>query len=197
MKRLLIILTACLVTAFGHAQTAKQILDKTAAVVNAKGGAKADFVMNGKYGYGAGTIAIKGNKFAASTADAKMWYDGKTQWTYMTSTQEVNVSHPTEARQQTMNPYRFINLYNMGYDMTKKNVSDGYEVYLKATNPKRTITEMYITVSKKYVPVNVKMKTSKGWTDISIRNFKHVSLSDSYFRFNQKDYPQAEIIDLR
>ncbi|MBP5569943.1 MAG: hypothetical protein J6X46_02810 [Prevotella sp.] len=197
MKRIIFTFICVLALANVSAQTAKEILDKAASVVNAKKGATADFVMSGKYGNAAGTISIKGDKFVASTPQAKMWYDGKTQWTYMTSTEEVNVSTPTEAQQQTMNPYRFINLYNMGYAMTKKEVKNGYEVYLKATNPKRTITEMYITVNNQYVPTNVKMKTAKGWTNINISNFRKASLPDKAFRFNAKDYPKAEVIDLR
>lgn len=197
MKRIIFTLICALSLANVSAQTAKEILDKAASVVNAKKGATADFVMSGKYGNAAGTISIKGNKFVANTPQAKMWYDGKTQWTYMTSTEEVNVSTPTEAQQQTMNPYRFINLYNMGYSMTKKDVKNGYEVYLKATNPKRTITEMYITVNNQFVPTNVKMKTAKGWTNINISNFRKASLPDKAFRFNAKDYPKAEVIDLR
>ena len=118
MKRIIFTLICALSLANVSAQTAKEILDKAASVVNAKKGATADFVMSGKYGNAAGTISIKGNKFVANTPQAKMWYDGKTQWTYMTSTEEVNVSTPTEAQQQTMNPYRFINLYNMGYAMS-------------------------------------------------------------------------------
>ena len=197
MKRIIFTLICALSLANVSAQTAKEILDKAASVVNAKKGAMADFVMSGKYGNAAGTISIKGNKFVANTPQAKMWYDGKTQWTYMTSTEEVNVSTPTEAQQQTMNPYRFINLYNMGYAMTKKEVKNGYEVYLKATNPKRTIREMYITVNNQFVPTNVKMKTAKGWTNINISNFRKASLPDKAFRFNAKDYPKAEVIDLR
>ena len=197
MKRIIFTLICALSLANVSAQTAKEILDKAASVVNAKKGTTADFVMSGKYGNAAGTISIKGNKFVANTPQAKMWYDGKTQWTYMTSTEEVNVSTPTEAQQQTMNPYRFINLYNMGYAMTKKEVKNGYEVYLKATNPKRTITEMYITVNNQFVPTNVKMKTAKGWTNINISNFRKASLPDKAFRFNAKDYPKAEVIDLR
>lgn len=197
MKRIIFTLICALSLANVSAQTAKEILDKAASVVNAKKGATADFVMSGKYGNAAGTISIKGNKFVANTPQAKMWYDGKTQWTYMASTEEVNVSTPTEAQQQTMNPYRFINLYNMGYAMTKKEVKNGFEVYLKATNPKRTITEMYITVNNQFVPTNVKMKTAKGWTNINISNFRKASLPDKAFRFNAKDYPKAEVIDLR
>ena len=133
----------------------------------------------------------------ASTHDAKTWYDGKTQWTYMASSEEVNVTTPTQAQQQMMNPYRFINLYNMGYDLTSKTVSNGYEVHLVANNPQRTITEMYITINNQYIPTNVKMKTSKGWSEIAISNFKKAKISDSVFRFNAKDFPNAEVIDLR
>ena len=197
MKKIILIMICALSMGIVNAQTAKEILDKTASVVNAKKGATANFTMNGVYGDATGTITIKGNKFTANTLQAKVWYDGKTQWTYMKSTQEVNVSTPTEAQQQAMNPYRFINLYNMGYDMSKKDVSSGYEVHLKANNAKRTITEMYITVNKSFVPITVKMKTAKGWTNINISNFKSKTLPDSSFRFNAKDYPKAEVIDLR
>ena len=133
----------------------------------------------------------------ANTPQAKTWYDGKTQWTYMASTEEVNISTPTQAQQQMMNPYRFINLYNMGYDMTSKTVSNGYEVHLTANNPQRTITEMYITINNQYIPTYVKMKTAKGWSEIAISKFKKEKIKDSQFRFNAKEFPNAEVIDLR
>jgi len=197
MKKTILFIVGLMLSIAAPAQTARQILDKAAATVSSKGGATADFTMTGKYGNASGTITIKGDKFVANTPQAKMWFDGRTQWTYMVNTQEVNVSTPTQARQQTMNPYRFINLYKMGYAMTRKTVTGGYEVHLKATNKQRTITEMYVTVDKSYVPVNVKMKTDKGWTSIAIRNFKKVDVDDSRFRFNAKEYPEAEVIDLR
>ena len=176
MKRILFAIVCMLATITGNAQTAKQILDKTAANVNTKSGATAFFVMKGKYGNAAGTIAIKGKKFMAK---------------------EVNISTPTQAQQQMMNPYRFINLYNMGYDMTSKTVSNGYEVHLTANNPQRTITEMYITINNQYIPTYVKMKTAKGWSEIAISKFKKEKIKDSQFRFNAKEFPNAEVIDLR
>jgi len=35
------------------------------------------------------------------------------------------------------------------------------------------------------------------WTTIMISNFRASNLSDSMFSFNSKDFPEAEIIDLR
>ena len=84
MKRLCLILFVMLSAMGIYAQNAAQarkILDKTAAMVGRKGGASANFSVSGKYGNSSGSISIKGNKFHAKTAQAIVWYDGKTQWT--------------------------------------------------------------------------------------------------------------------
>lgn len=200
MKRLSFLLLALIIAVCSQAQNATQarkILDKTAATIGRKGGATANFSMSGKYGNASGTVSIKGNKFTASTGQAIVWFDGKTQWTYMKKSQEVNVSTPTEAQQQSMNPYKFINIYKNGFNMSVKNVSGGWQVHLNATNQKRTIKEMYITIDKNYYPKQIKMRQSNGWTTINVSGFKAKNLSDSAFRFNSKDFPNAEVIDLR
>lgn len=179
------------------AAQARKILDKTASVIERNGGATANFSISGKNGSTSGTISIKGNKFCASTPQVKVWYDGKTQWTYLKSSDEVNISTPTEAQQQSMNPYKFINIYKNGFKLSMKNVTDGWQIHLYATDQKRTIKEMYVTINKNYSPVTIKMRQSDGWTTIKVTGFKPANLADTTFRFNAKDYPTAEIIDLR
>lgn len=180
-----------------HAQTARQILDNAAAKVSNKGGASASFTMKQGNTTTSGTVQIKGNKFHATATGAELWFDGTTQWAYMTSTQEVNITTPTEAQQQQMNPYKFISLYRTGYNMTKKNVSGGYEIHLVAQNQRRTVQELYVTVSKAYVLKSIRMKSGRNWTSITVSNFRTQSLSDATFRFNASKYPRAEVIDLR
>ena len=199
MKRIISIITLALVCAVSYAQTARQVLDKAAETVSNKQGVTAKFSISGaNIGNTSGTISVKGNKFHASTPLATIWVDGKTQWTYMKNNDEVNVSNPTEAQLQAINPYNFINLYRNGFSYTMTTKGANYEVHLTATNKKRSVQEMYITVNKStYVPTNVKMRQSSGWTTIKISNFKATKLSDSMFRFNSKDYPHAEVIDLR
>ncbi len=199
MKRIISIITLALVCAVSYAQTARQVLDKAAETVSNKQGVTAKFSISGaNIGNTSGTISVKGNKFHASTPLATIWFDGKTQWTYMKNNDEVNVSNPTEAQLQAINPYNFINLYRNGFSYTMTTKGANYEVHLTATNKKRSVQEMYITVNKStYVPTNVKMRQSSGWTTIKISNFKATKLSDSMFRFNSKDYPHAEVIDLR
>ena len=116
----------------------------------------------------------------------------------MKNTEEVNVSTPTDAQKGQMNPYTFITLYKSDYSLGMKNVKTGYEIHLVATDKKKSIKEMYITInSKTNLPTKVKISNGKTWTDITISNFKAANLSDQLFTFNPKEYPNAEIIDLR
>ena len=178
---------------------ARAILDKTSKVIGHKSGVSAAFTLNNPTtGNVSGTIAVKGGKFNARTPQAIVWFNGKTQWTYMKKNNEVNISIPTQAQQQMMNPYTFINVYKTGYKMSSTKAGGSYEVHLVAQNQKRSIQEMYVTVnSKTYVPSRVKMKHNGRWYTVTISNFSAKKLPDSLFAFNSKDYPSAEVIDLR
>ena len=93
---LMLISTLCL--SAQDAVLARKILDKTAAVVGRAGGASASFnISNAKIGSKAGTIAIKGTKFHARTPKAIVGFDGKTQWSYLKLTNEVN--HRSQANE--------------------------------------------------------------------------------------------------
>lgn len=188
----------CLIGALSiNAQTAKEVLDKTATKVSAKSGAQANFTISGQSMNASGTIAIKGKKFHATTAQATIWFDGKTQWTYMKNNDEVNISNPTESQLAAINPYNFIYLYKKGYNYTMKKKGGNFVVHLTATG-KKSIQEMSLTIGQKsYTPSQIRYKTAKGWTTIDIRNFKTAKLADGMFRFNSKDFPHAEVIDLR
>ncbi len=196
--RITAVLLALLLANISTAQTAQQVLDKAAAIIVRKGGASANFSVSGaKYGSTSGSIAIKGKKFFASTPEAKVWFDGKTQWSYMKNTEEVNISTPTQAAQMSMNPYTFVSIYKTGYTTTMKTVNGNYEIHLVAQNQKRTVQELYITVSKSYILRQIKMRQGKSWTTINVSNFKGKDQNDAIFRFPSKDYPHAEVIDLR
>lgn len=185
-----------------HAQNlarAKQILDKTSSIVGRRGGASANFsIQGGNYEPVSGTIAIKGRKFYAQTPKGATWFNGKTQWTYLSKSGEVNVSNPDQSTQARMNPYQFITLYKQGYALGVSESSDNYLVTMKATTTKSNIREIQVTIDKaSYLPKQVKMLQKGKWTTIRISNFKAKNLSDRLFNFPAKDYPKAEIIDLR
>ena len=202
MKKTILITLMVFVTLCVSAQNATQarrVLDKTAAVVGNRGGASADFkISSSNMGSTSGSISIKGNKFHARTSQATVWFNGKTQWSYLQSTDEVNITTPTEAQRMRMNPYTFITMYRNGYTLGMTSKGANYQVHMTAQNKQRTVQEVYLTINKStYKPSIIKMRESGKWTTITISNFKTTNLPNSLFMFSAKDFPTAEVIDLR
>ena len=198
MKKICFLIAATLFSAATYAQTAKSVLDKAAANITVKEGVKANFKMTASNGTTSGTLLLKGRKFHATTPVATIWFDGKTQWTYIKNNDEVNISNPTEAQLQAINPYNFINLYKKGYNATLNKSGKDYVVHLTATDKSKKIQELFVSVNKtSYHPTQVKLLQGKKWTVFDISDLKRQNIPDSQFQFNSKDFPNAEIIDLR
>ncbi|MCR4592020.1 MAG: hypothetical protein K5672_02565 [Bacteroidaceae bacterium] len=189
-------------------QNAKQILDATASKIKKMGDVKASFTattFNGTTEQAStkGTMMLQGKKMQLSTDDMKMWYNGKTQWSMMPESGEVNVSTPTEREMANMNPYSFINMYKKGYKMdvrqTKLRGKDVYEVHLVARYAGSNAQEMYVDVTKDdYTPLCVRVRQDNSWNRVSIHSLQgNQHFKDTDFEFPKGEFPNVEIIDLR
>jgi len=207
MKKLLICIV-CLLSMAASAQNARQILDDTAAKIKQMGDVKVSFSATSfsgttEQGKTNGTILLQGKKMCLSTDEMKMWYDGKTQWSLMPESGEVNVSTPTEREMTSMNPYSFLNLYKKGYKMkarqTKLRGKDVYEVHLTARSPNANAQEIYVDVAKNdYSLLCIRVRQDNDWNRISIQSIQgNRHFSDADFEFPKSEYPNVEIIDLR
>ncbi|MCI6671348.1 MAG: LolA-like putative outer membrane lipoprotein chaperone [Prevotella sp.] len=194
----LFMLLACL---FAYGQSNKQamtILDKCLKKTNIQSGLSANFTISSKsYGKTSGSTLLKGNKFKVITPESTIWFNGKTQWTYLKATDEVNITTPNSSEWLALNPYSFISLYKQGYSATPKTINNTYQVHLKATSKTKNIQELYLLIGKDYSLRQVKLLHGKEWITLTITSLKSTKLSDTVFVFNKKDYPKAEIIDLR
>lgn len=190
------------------AQNARQILDNTAAKIKQMGDVKVNFTATSFSGTTeqartTGNILLQGKKMYLSTEDMKMWYNGKTQWSLMYESGEVNVSTPTEREMAQINPYSFLNVYKKGYKMnvtqTKLRGKDVYEVHLLGKKAGNMAQEMYIDVAKNdYTPLCIRVRQDNDWNRISIHSIQgNQHFSDATFEFPKSEYPDIEIIDLR
>lgn len=188
---------------------AKAVLDKTATLFNTAGGVKASFSVQvsskGRLlGETTGVIQLKGDKFLFKTADVITWFDGTTQWSYLTESEEVNVSNPTPAELQRMNPYALLSLYHKGYSY-KMGSAKQYrgksvdEVILTATNKKEDLSRIALYVTKEGQPVGIIVESRNGdKSEIVVTSYQSgQKYADAVFVFNKKQYPRAEVIDLR
>ena len=190
---------------------AKAVLDKTAEAFRKAGGVKADFIIksvtNGLVeGSESGTIQLKGEKFVLKTSDIITWFDGKTQWSYVTKNDEVNVSNPTQEELQQINPYTFLYMYQKGfsYKLGTVKVYQGkavWEVILTANDKKQELESITLYVTKStYEPVYIQLQQrgQKTRNEITVTAYQTgLDYADHVFTFDRKAYPTAEVIDLR
>ncbi len=191
------------------AQTAQSVLNQTSSTLRSAGGIEAtfegtQFKGSKETGTATGSIQISGNKFKLSSSSLTSWFDGRTQWTLLAGSDEVNVSNPTAAELQQINPYTFLNLYKKGYTLTMRDVSyhgaTCHEVRMVAQGRQSNIQQLIAVIDKQtHYPLSIRIKNSKGdWSRIRVSNIRaHQKWADSNFRFDAKQHPGIEVIDLR
>lgn len=189
---------------------AKEIIDQTAAAFRQAGGIQANFTVQTYLkgtleGTSSGIIRLRGEKFLLDADGVKTWFDGRTQWSYLVNSDEVNVSEPTPEELQSINPYALLSLYKHGYHLKlgKTTVYGGKpacEVILTAADKKQDLQCIILYVTKdSFRPLCVSM-TQKGGGSVAIRITSYKAgqpYADDLFAFDKKAYPTAEVIDLR
>ena len=199
MKKLFFALLTLLLPYCLSAQTdkAKVVLDKVISTFTEEGGIQIDFEGTEK-----GTIVMKGEKFYLHSGQIQSWYDGKTQWSYVADTEEVNISHPTPEELQGINPYFILVNYQENFESSYKGMKthEGKQVQEIVLAPKGNAHEQItLWISKTSHPIYIKVENNgKPVSEIHVKNVrKQKEINDHVFRFNKSLYPNAEIIDLR
>jgi len=193
------------------AQDARAILDKASDAYNKSGAVTAKFTLDARdtkakttYSYD-GTAYMKGDKFKIEIPDAVTWFDGKTQWVYVKDTEEVNISSPTGDELQAISPSVLFNIYKKGFNLVYKGEkrSGGKNVQEIELTPQKKgseFTKIIVEINKADNLFSKITAIDKSGMEniLTIKSYQAgVNHSDTLFQFNKKDYPQAEIIDLR
>lgn len=199
------------IASLANAQDARTILDKASETYNAAGALIANFtldmkdVKSGSVNSYDGKAYMKGDKFKIEIPDAITWFDGTTQWTYVKDSEEVNISSPTGEELQAISPSALFNIYKKGFNLSYKGEKKFAE---------KTLLEVELTPQKKggdFTKIIVQIdKASNIFHKITlidksglenlltIKSYQtDKNLSESLFKFEKKDFPNAEIIDLR
>lgn len=198
------ILTIVLLTIAGvtvYAQSAQNIVQSLITQYKSATSITSKFSMiENNYSFD-GIITTEGNKFVIETPQAQIWYDGQTQWTYSADTNEVNVTEPTDEELQQVNPFTIITALSQNYTSELvKQTPNANTIKLKASIPDAYITQAIMELNKKdNMPNKISLSLDNGSQAVisitAITLGKH--LPSTFFVFDAKKYPEAQIIDLR
>lgn len=148
-----------------------------------------------------GSMIVSNSRFTLSTPQMKVWFDGKTQWSYAPDVKEVNITEPTADELLQINPLAIVNSLGQNYDMRRLKSNPG-EDKIQLTPKKRNpdFASVVITIdSKTSLPKEIALKPHSGQsTIIRFSSFKPgKTLPQATFRFNPSKFPGVEIVDLR
>lgn len=148
-----------------------------------------------------GNAIVSGARFFFTTPRMNVWYDGRTQWTMLHSTGEVNISEPTPEELTASNPFTVLNNYASMYNIRR--LPDEAGLRRVELTPKAANTGI--------ASVAISSSASTGWTSsvtvvfsdrrsvcLTVDSIRAIGAQPaSVFVYDSKKFPATEIIDIR
>jgi outer membrane lipoprotein-sorting protein len=190
---------------------AREVLEKVKRTYEAFGGFQADFVVETELGNERakdkkGKIFIKGIKYRIEMPEGDFICDGKTRWSYLKKTKEVQISSASDVDESGMSsPADLLNIYNKKefiYALMGENVEAGKTVQKIEFKPVKGFNEyskVRVTVDKtnnQMTSLKVFEKSGARYT-LKLNNLAAAVLADTVFAFDKTKYPGVKIVDLR
>ena len=191
---------------------AKQILDKLSDKTKSHKSISTDFEVAFKnlkdniQNTSKGNIVIKGDKYRLNFMNTVAFFDGKTVRNYLPEVREVIITEPVPVDADIFkNPKRLFTIYENDYKYQLiEQIEEGKKSY--------ALIDLYpIDMEEDFSRIRLQVNTDDYFLKsatifgkdgshytIAIDNYKtNEKFDDSYFTFNEKEYPNIEIVDMR
>lgn len=151
-----------------------------------------------------GNILLKGEKYKLEIPGQVIYCDGKTSWSYLKESNEVQINS-IEVKPDAITPANIFTLYENGFE--SKYIGEQHQkgktlqqIELIPKDKKKAFYKVQVWINKaeKYV-ASAKIFNNNGTRlNYSIEKFTpNAPVNDVAFVFDQKKYPGVEIVDLR
>ncbi len=152
-----------------------------------------------------GNIILKGNNYKLNIMETETWFDGNSMYTYMPDIQEVMISDPVEDGSFMSDPSQLFNIYHEEFNYRLlgeiiRNDRRLYEIDLNPVDRDHNFHTVKLFINKDDYFMNSAVIAGKDGNRYTINVTDYddsIEVSDSYFTFNESDYPGVEVIDMR
>ena len=191
MKKFILLAILAIASLSAAAGTGDAVFNKAIAAYKAAKGIAVKYSMTGAVGNSSGEIIMQGNKFCITASNMICWYNGKTQWSYSTMSNEVSIMEPTASELQVVNPFSVIS-----------NFQTANIVQLKPKNARTSqFSQVVVTIAKKTNLPSKIVATMRDKSKISITLSGYRTGGNfpaSTFVYNKKYVPAGtQVVDLR
>lgn len=150
-----------------------------------------------------GKVDLKGRLFRIELLDTEIKFNGKTQWTYVASDNEVTITQPSQSDLQESNPMSMIEAMMLNNRIAfneKKMVSGCYVINMFPNAPKKAEYFKIVLYIAQQTGLPKKIVIYQRNGDKITMNFldlRKVQYQSSNFVFKTSEYPNVTINDLR
>jgi len=150
-----------------------------------------------------GIFTLKGNKFVLEMDAMKAWYDGKTQWAYVSQSNEVSITEPTVKELSETNPMAILSGYKSKCLIrfsTKVKSAQNYCIEMIPKIKNNDILKIDVQINKSNGNlILIKLQNKNGSsTLLTLSNFqKGINAPDNIFIFNSSKFKGVSVNDLR
>jgi outer membrane lipoprotein carrier protein len=149
-----------------------------------------------------GTLWLSGDKYRMTASGQTVICDGKTIWTYLAESNEVQVNL-LDNKDDAMTPSKLLTSYNSNYKskiIREKNTDPNIEMVELIPNTSKNFTKAILGIdkTKKQVKSFTLFDKSGNTFTYKIKTFITDSpITNSDFTFDASKYPGVEVIDMR
>lgn len=149
-----------------------------------------------------GNFKMKAEKFNLEMPELKVWFDGKTQWSYSASDNEVTITEPMQTDLQALNPLAFMAAFKAKsiVRFSKQTSTEQHFIELIPRSKKEAFSSILIGINKSSnFPQMLHVRDQKQQVhQFKLTGFKLVhTLTDRTFVFNKSDFNSVVVNDLR
>lgn len=151
-----------------------------------------------------GNLILQKDKYKLSFNGVEIYFDGKTQWTFMHEAQEVNINDATNGDEETINPITIFTIYEKGFKNSYlgESTNNGKRIGKIELIPieKKDFSRVIIEIDLSNYQIMSAKLFGKDNNEYNIK-LKSMVTSNQYepstFTFDTKKYPKVEVIDMR
>ncbi len=149
-----------------------------------------------------GEAILRADKFFLEMDELTIWFDGKTQWTYMQSINEVTITEPDAEELAQTNPIMIIAIFKSvsNIDFSKTKNTANHVIKLTPKIKKADFSKIEVCLNKtNHQPKSIKIDYKNGLSnELIFTNYKQSKdISDSVFKFDASKAKGAYVNDLR
>ncbi|MDP1624094.1 MAG: outer membrane lipoprotein carrier protein LolA [Bacteroidales bacterium] len=147
-----------------------------------------------------GTLLVSGDKYKMSVAGQTVMCDGKTIWTYIKESNEVQIN-VLENKDDALTPSKLLTSYNSNYkSKIIKSPDPSVESVELIPNTGKNFTKAILGIDKAKKQIKSFILYDKSGNTFTYRiktYLTDVPVADADFTFDVKKFPGVEVIDMR